>query len=851
MSNLAPDLSSVSHADCSTVEGSITFQQVLDYENEHNLQDYTEPEEEIHALLSEEDVLYFQRYGDKLPPIAPGRQITPSMINFAKSVVKAYRICFSQFVQFINNSSDLMLDSFGYCTRNNVDTFFEVVIARRTTSAAVNRRYVSALQKYNDYWEERPGFIVDSPRVKKALEIAKVTKQLHHQQSNKHVDAHKHRPTLHHTLEQENEMINEAFLCNTISRGNENIGYLLLGVNFLISWNCSMQGFTRGDEVRGCRFPDLCHEVCYGPFRMNDTNSRADIHNCSPHGIISMIQQPLCTKIRSSRSHAVGFFRHKDWKRCATSIISFSVMARFSTMTNSQLDEFFAYGNNNFPNWYSCYLIDWRDWDSMSDVFRKFFDSVQVKYTKLTHTRKLGIIRAHQMGADRENIILLSKHTVQKVDTSYLPELPYSAMLAAAGFDVYRREEYYIPQSYIQVPDEWIQLIFPWITRWQHQVLNLHDFDKGDAAKVFVFDLLPFMATVILQDGVHLINEYPDHLHTKILLNKMQGYGYIEWAEEARCAITNRQIVHCRQVAENNQYEAVMRANEHVQNQNTTIMHEICNLRNSIHELRRIIVNQSNVNITNNSITRYNTVGEFQQVLTHNTPLCVTPALREHIVPQNNHQVEEELGIIPVIPPRLHNTIMENMEHWLSQQLWTYDDRHDTSRAKLGWTQELQQRYSRRKNLAMWVRITAEQQSTCVIDWDRDHQTLLEVAKVMDEERGQTTVVNALKQFLNESPYSWRKKRKRKRKNGGSLTHVTGVIVTPGNDSITSQNSTTDNLQIQAIRYKENTDKCTESTDSEEITMGQLRLSFSEDSDDIPLSQLPQLEQLRQTRKLM
>jgi hypothetical protein len=43
----------------STVEGSITFQQVLEYEIEHNLQDYTEPEEEIHALLSEEDIIYY------------------------------------------------------------------------------------------------------------------------------------------------------------------------------------------------------------------------------------------------------------------------------------------------------------------------------------------------------------------------------------------------------------------------------------------------------------------------------------------------------------------------------------------------------------------------------------------------------------------------------------------------------------------------------------------------------------------------------------------------------------------------------------------------------------------------
>jgi len=73
----------------------------------------------------------------------------------------------------------------------------------------------------------------------------------------------------------------------------------------------------------------------------------------------------------------------------------------------------------------------------MADAFKKFFDKVKVKYTKLTHTRKLGIVRAHQMGADRENIILLSKHTTHKVDTSYLPELPYNAMLAAAGFDVF------------------------------------------------------------------------------------------------------------------------------------------------------------------------------------------------------------------------------------------------------------------------------------------------------------------------------------------------------------------------------------------------------------------------------
>jgi hypothetical protein len=86
-------MSSLSNEAAFTAEGEVTFRQVLEYETENQLQDIAEPDEEIHALLSDEDIIYLEQCGDKLPPVAPGRQITPSMINFVKSVVKAYRIC--------------------------------------------------------------------------------------------------------------------------------------------------------------------------------------------------------------------------------------------------------------------------------------------------------------------------------------------------------------------------------------------------------------------------------------------------------------------------------------------------------------------------------------------------------------------------------------------------------------------------------------------------------------------------------------------------------------------------------------------------------------------------------------
>jgi hypothetical protein len=206
-------------------------------------------------------------------------------------------------------------------------------------------------------------------------------------------------------------------------------------------------------------------------------------------------------------------------------------MARFYSMTTSRLNEFFAIGHDGVPNWYNYFLIDWRDYDSMSKVFKKFFTNCGIAYTKLTHTRKLGIIRAHQLGVDRENIIHLSKHTVHKIDNSYLPELSHKAMLACAGFDVFQKEEYFIPQSYTQVPVQWISKIFPHTEVWKNQVNNNINYDNGSAARNFVYHLLPFFATIIVQDGVHLTTTYPYHPYSKLLLHILWNEGYEKWSQ--------------------------------------------------------------------------------------------------------------------------------------------------------------------------------------------------------------------------------------------------------------------------------------------------------------------------------
>jgi hypothetical protein len=88
---------------------------------------------------------------------------------------------------------------------------------------------VSAIQKFLNHWEERAGFHVDSPIVKKALSDAKLCrKRFHSSTTRHHVDVHKHHPTKHPSPSQELELHDIAWRDHRSSRQ----GCLPLGIKF-------------------------------------------------------------------------------------------------------------------------------------------------------------------------------------------------------------------------------------------------------------------------------------------------------------------------------------------------------------------------------------------------------------------------------------------------------------------------------------------------------------------------------------------------------------------------------------------------------------------------------------------
>jgi hypothetical protein len=47
------------------------------------------------------------------------------------------------------------------------------------------------------------------------------------------------------------------------------------------------------------------------------------------------------------------------------------------------------------------------------------------------------------------------------------------------------------------------------------------------------------------------------------------------------------------------------------------------------------------------------------------------------------------------------------------------------------------------------------------LSWENDGEVFIHMAKTIDEERGRKTVMKALNEFIDNSPLSWRVKRRR------------------------------------------------------------------------------------------
>ena len=120
-------------------------------------------------------------------------------------------------------------------------------------------------------------------------------------------------------------------------------------------------------------------------------------------------------------------------------------------------------------------------------------------------------------------------------DKSYRTQLPPSVMKSITGFSSF---EFYMKRKktfrvYIRAPLDMpfdslllLCIIFPALNRWRQEWASENG-DRGASAKLIMEEILPFLAMVILQDGVYWYTNHPTN-DASIQLGRMvfdNGHG--------------------------------------------------------------------------------------------------------------------------------------------------------------------------------------------------------------------------------------------------------------------------------------------------------------------------------------
>ena len=288
-----------------------------------------------------------------------------------------------------------------------------------------------------------------------------------------------------------------------------------------VSWTLCTQTYIRNHSARVLLLGDLRTDSSHGP-EVGGANKN----------ILTMILRMGRHKVKKDKIKVVGAWRHRNYLRCSTGMVAMSMMTRLYFCRD--IDFRMAHGSSK---WQKIPLISgWKDQKAADKAYRALLMATNISWSKVTHLRKAGMEQSSARGdLTSEEQATMSKHSTQK-NFRYASELYAPVMHVMAGFS--RASEYRVPRINLEPPPDWgdiTRCVFPQIDIWKMQA-NAPDGDKTRAAQNFLGETLPFLARVVVQDGIYWLRDFPDHEISRQLRHIFPP-SYEQWALEKRQAL--------------------------------------------------------------------------------------------------------------------------------------------------------------------------------------------------------------------------------------------------------------------------------------------------------------------------
>ena len=263
-----------------------------------------------------------------------------------------------------------------------------------------------------------------------------------------------------------------------------------------ITWG--QNGAIRGASNRKLTYADIKISHGYG----------AENEGPLSRSLILVLRKGDLHKNRSDRDHQVACWRHKNYLLC--SIFSTAAYLIWSINQNTQLN--FLKLNKSLPaSWWATPLIDWDAYSDASNAMKAIFDGLNLSTCKVTHFRTWAVQFGGFHGLRPDQINTMTDHRIEKQYSAYGPVAEFNTCAVMAGF--VRGEPYHCHRALIKLEHniEWyLDKLLPRYRAYKKEYNDMFG-DKSEMCFRFLFELLPWLVEVLVQDGIFFIRDFPHH----------------------------------------------------------------------------------------------------------------------------------------------------------------------------------------------------------------------------------------------------------------------------------------------------------------------------------------------------
>ena len=449
-------------------------------------------------------------------------------LDTRRKIDASYQNEYKKFVRYVIENN-LREGPLKYIHRGSVDRYFEEAVVSRIFGRAGASRVVQSLQWFYSNLETPCGTLkIWSPVVKEAI---------NKQQENRKNDPTATRRTCPHKgLKDLMTLADKKKIVTHVLRNRGDWG----SINTSFCWG--NQAATRGASTRKCGYSELYMSLGFGPGKEEGWRAFC---------LLVVLRAGEMNKDRFTSDRMVGCWRHREPLICAVGALALHMVNSLRLNENIHFrhdDPFEA------ADWWGTPLVDFETLNDETGPMKEVYKATGVEGCKLTHNRTYAVQQAGSEGLHPFQINSLTKHSVEKIHKCYMPELDKEACKVMAGFS--KDEAYFVEREFLEPP--WpiatlVNLLLPKYPQWvaQHES---PEGDKSPCCRRFLYEVIPYMVRVVVQDSIYLIRDFPEHemsnhlkvcnawnvflfkplANSNLVLVQTQIFGHEAWAVTAR-----------------------------------------------------------------------------------------------------------------------------------------------------------------------------------------------------------------------------------------------------------------------------------------------------------------------------